>query len=556
MNAPLRWTMALIGVGALGFVAGQYLNFGRRSPPELSASPVIASSDPSTVNLPQATPGTTRRIPSTIRDILKLPGDFSQTTALYVLAASSDQTDIEQLLEEAKTIGRQSEGPAAASILYERFAEIDPEAAVAHMMRDDASFDANWLYGVFHSWARTDLDGAVAGALKLDDRNRQMAGIAIVRSRDDLPDRERAKLGSRMELRVALRDPLSSDLRSPKAAERAWQDAAAIADRDSRLGELYRLTEDWARQDPQSAIRAIETLARRGERDQLIQVALNAWAARDSRAALEWIQARPPSLQRTQLLANAFTSLAIREPVAALEKVNQLPAAEKQQVLPQVLMNWAGVDPIAAAQWVEKQPDTPSSRELTSMIASAYAQRDPEDALRWAASLPSEQGQVLMSQVIQHVSQDDPERASVMVSKMDEGIHRNNAIGAVAQMWAQSDPRAALAWLSRQSDTDATPDIYGMIFGQWATYDADAAVSQLSFMLDADSRNGAARGILENAYLESRLLDEVFQRLEGGEARRAAASVIYYRLREEDPRRAERYRIEAEMPPDESIVVN
>ena len=38
------------------------------------------------------------------------------------------------------------------------------------MMRREAGLDTNWLYAVFHGWARTDLDGALASASKLDDR--------------------------------------------------------------------------------------------------------------------------------------------------------------------------------------------------------------------------------------------------------------------------------------------------------------------------------------------------------------------------------------------------
>ena len=264
MNLPLRWTLALTAVGVLGFAAGRYLDRDSHSPPDPVTLPVVASAGSPPSSSLQTTRGLPRQVPGSIREILKLPGDFAQTTALYVLAASKDQAGIERLLEEAKTIDRRSEGRAAASILYERYAEIDPKAALEHMMRGDAGFDPSWLYGVFHSWARTDLDAAVAGASKLDDRSRQMAGVAIVRSRDDLTAEKRDELGSKMELQVAVRDPSSFDLRSPKAAARAWQSAVAITDREARMGELYRLTENWARQDPRAAIRAIESLESRG----------------------------------------------------------------------------------------------------------------------------------------------------------------------------------------------------------------------------------------------------------------------------------------------------
>ncbi|MGH8243877.1 MAG: hypothetical protein ACRETY_11080, partial [Steroidobacteraceae bacterium] len=123
-----------------------------------------------------------------------------------MLAANSDRKGIERLLDEAETMDRESERRATATILYQRYAELDPAAAVEYMKKREAGLDTNWLYAIFHSWARTDLDGALASASKLDDRARQAAGTAIVRSRDDLPDKEREALRSGMKLYVAVRD--------------------------------------------------------------------------------------------------------------------------------------------------------------------------------------------------------------------------------------------------------------------------------------------------------------------------------------------------------------
>ena len=55
------------------------------------------------------------------------------------------------------------------------------------------------------------------------------------------------------------------------------------------------------------------------------------------------------------------------------------------------------------------------------------------------------------------------------------------------------------------------------------------------------------------------MIDEVFQRLEGTEAKRAAALVVYYRLKGGIPGGLERYRIEAgivDERPDQSVIVN
>ena len=534
--------MALAVVGALGFAAGWYLS--NRSPvlAHTMPFPVFAPSGPASVDERVTADADGRQVPATLHEILKLPGDFTQSAALYVLAANSDRKGIERLLKESESIDRGSERRAAASILYQRYAELDPAAAVEHMTSSDDGFDPSWLYTVFYSWARTDLDGAIASAAKLDDQQRQMVGTAIVRSRDDLSASEREALGTKLDVQVAVQDPSMDGLRSPEAAERAWQSALATGDRDARQAQLYSVAHQWARQDPHAAIRAIESLQSRSEREQLLQHAVDAWAEKNPREAVEWVLERPPSFQRSELLMHTLSSLVTKEPSTAMAMMERLSTAERQQILPMLVSNWAIIDPHSAAEWAEKQDDPQLRNQALMMVAIALAERDPEEALRWAARVSGEQNQEILGQVLQQIAQNDPERASRMVGQMSEGPQRANTIAAIAQNWARWEPQEALAWVSKLPKSDTTADIYSVVYGQWAIYDTGAALSQLSFMLDTDNRNAAIRGILENAPLEPDLADRLYQRLEGSEAKRHAAVQIYYRLRESDPRSAERYR--------------
>jgi hypothetical protein len=413
------------------------------------------------------------------------------------------------------------------------------------MMRGDSGFDPNWLYGVFHSWARTDLEAALKGASKLDDRSRQMAGMAIVRSRDDLPLDEREAMGSKLNLQVSVREPTASDLRSPKAAERAWQSALAMGDRETRERELYHLARHWGQQDPQAAIRAIESLRDRNQRDQLLQISIHAWAEKDARQAADWTLERPPSQQRSELLSGVLGVLVTKEPAVAMAMMERLRPAERQQVMPQVLMNWASRDPRAVAAWIEKQEDKQMYVPALSMIASEFAGRDPEAALQWASTLSGEESQMVMAQVIQQIALNDPERATGLVGQMEEGPYRNSAMSDIAQALAQSDPRAALSWVAKHSHAASAPELYQSVFTQWALYDPDGAVSQLNFILEPDIRNAAIMGILGTHYLDSDLVGTLYQRIEGAEARTLAAGKIYYQLREIDPQAAERYRVQA-----------
>src|SRR5262245_28983243 len=123
---------------ALGFVAIALAAFwlGRTSV-SLAEAPVAtatASADAQVVLAPpQAMPGDEPR-PSTLVDILRLPGDFAQTTALYALIANADEKMLARLLDEAAQLEPFSQREAATSILYQRFVDIDPSAATAHVL--------------------------------------------------------------------------------------------------------------------------------------------------------------------------------------------------------------------------------------------------------------------------------------------------------------------------------------------------------------------------------------------------------------------------------------
>ena len=225
--------------------------------------------------------------------------------------------------------------------------------------------------------------------------------------------------------------------------------------------------------------------------------------------------------------------------------IERLRPAERQQVMPQVLLNWASRDPRAVAAWIEKQDDKQMYVPALSIVASEFAGRDSEAALQWASTLSGEESQMAMAQVIQQIALNDPERATTLVGQMEEGPYRDSAMSDIAQALAQSDPRAALSWVAKNSHTTSAPESYQSVFTQWALYDTEGAVSQLNFILGPDTRNAAIMGILGTHYLDPYLVGTLYQRIEGAEARTLAAGQIYYQLRETDPQAAERYRIQA-----------
>jgi hypothetical protein len=110
----------------------------------------------------------------------------------------------------------------------------------------------------------------------------------------------------------------------------------------------------------------------------------------------------------------------------------------------------------------------------------------------------------------------------------------------VAASWARRDPAAAALWAARLPATPNRPTIVGSVFRQWAMYDAAAATQQLSLLSDPALRDSASAALLGTDYLEPPLVLQLYDRIESKDAKRQAASWLYYRFRESDPELAER----------------
>ena len=346
--------LALLAVAAIGFATGRYFDRDAVERAKVltvrNAVPVSAESAQSPAASVQALP----QVPGALAEIMRLHGDFAQTTALYVLASSQDRAGIERLLDEAASIRQASERRAASSILYQRYAELDPEAAVAHIMDRDADFDPTWLYGVFHTWAREDLAGAVAHSKTLDQRSRAMGGAAILRSRDDLPQADREALAAQLDVQVVQQESSAIDIRTPEAAQRSWRAALATENRESRSMKLHSMVQAWTMEDPQAAMRAIESLEDPQLREGLLYVGVQGWAEKEPRQAVNWVLARPRSQVRMQLLTAGLSSFVMKDPSAAMDMAEELPSAERLQVLPSMFANWASIDARSAAARAER----------------------------------------------------------------------------------------------------------------------------------------------------------------------------------------------------------
>jgi hypothetical protein len=160
---------------------------------------------------------------------------------------------------------------------------------------------------------------------------------------------------------------------------------------------------------------------------------------------------------------------------------------ERDKRLVQVAWNAMELDPELAREALESlMPESPDRIALIQHFAMRMADANPEEALKWAATLESEREaaaarvrialvladadparganllsefglanrefEVAVVQVLQRWTNKSPQDAAAWVAVFPSGEFRKAGVETVASGWLGSNPQAAFAWLSSLSD--------------------------------------------------------------------------------------------------------
>ena len=478
MATWMRYALALlIGIG-IGYLASRFVEdevFVPRSSPPAQHELVSSNVTPAA---PAQAPE--RNAPANLADIMLITSDYSQTAALYNLAAGASRGQLEGLLEEASGMSQDSERKAASAILYERYAELDPEAAIEYILSQPDVYTNQWLSRVFHAWSRHDLPSAVNRASELDRYQKSVAGSAILNTRDDLSSSERREIAGQLGIHAMMRQ-LESQRQiamTDRDPESAWRNALNVENLQLRTQNLYTVAAIWANIDPVAAMNAVSLLDQVSLRNSVQARILQRWGQRSPQEAFAWAFSQAPSNRRARLLATALGALAITEPLDAMNLAESLSGNERSEALSQILGGWAATDPRSAADWFESTGGTYKTKAVHN-VASSYAQKYPEEAFNWAISLPKKESGMATMTVLSIIGNSDAEYAARLVDRIPSRNDRNSAAQTVVQMWAQSDPAAAGAWIAGFADRNLQTQLYSSLLQQWSRHDPVAAVGYL-----------------------------------------------------------------------------
>ena len=266
----------------------------------------------------------------------------------------------------------------------------------------------------------------------------------------------------------------------------------------------------WGASNPTAAIAWARTLEE-GQQSGAIKKILEAAARRDVDQAIALAQAHAPELMKDGSLGDAIDSaLRKRDPERSARTIASLGNADKIKF---AALQWALKDPGAAMRWAQELPDEKLRaealkgvwQEFTSKhpeeaaaqlsknsaaapfiadtgkdIARNLAEKDPQKAAQWAATLrqPEARKEAFSALGEYHAGKDGAD-AGQWLNTLPEGVDRESAIKGFVYRAKDNYPEEATAWATAIQDTDARRAALSTALGYWCRNDLLAALEWL-----------------------------------------------------------------------------
>jgi hypothetical protein len=178
--------------------------------------------------------------------------------------------------------------------------------------------------------------------------------------------------------------------------------------------------EQLLKADASAAMRLLEQISDRSQREQLLPILLKQWVKIDGTNAFHWAAQLPDPSERQIALRAGCLGLAESDPKVAIEIADRLFAGEQREVLLQAVGHqWAVQNLDDAMSWAKLRPPDESRDKLFLEMALVAAESAPEKGAQIAA---------------EHIS---------------PGTAQSTAALSVLNRWVQVDFTSAAAWVNQ-----------------------------------------------------------------------------------------------------------
>ncbi len=446
MKNPWIFPVATLFVGAVGgYISGKNTDSGGVSAQAATAPRTHSTNRPAGSASSEA-PKKSRA--GNLDQIVRMPGNSTRIQALMDFYAGLTQA---QLAEEASKLENlpMSERIMASFLLFGRWAEVDPTAAMA--FSSTMGFTGGFVRPtILQSWASVD----PANAAKYYAANpREFAMM-------DMMGGGRGPMGGQSASSIIA----SEWARQDPAAALAW--ASSLT--NGKTGALNSVVSEVAKTDPRKAAEMLGKMDPADRAGAYRSIATQ-YGAMDFSEAQTWIRTLPAD-EQAAALASAIGGLSSKDPAAAATQVTTMEAGDaKDRLIPDLVRDLARKDLQAAEDFLKAQTSEDAKSESMSKLMPALVAKNPVTALAYANSF--ETGPVRDSAVQSYLWSNNTGAPADLIKTAEtitDADDRNRAVGMTAMRWMREDEAAAKAYV--QASTTLPDDAKQRIIegkGMW-----------------------------------------------------------------------------------------
>ena len=387
---------------------------------------------------------------TTIEETMRLPSEFDQTEALYVIAGRANVRQLQGLIQQALRIKDLTDRRAALVILFMRLADLDPQLAVQSAEQLQNAIGGNIEWSIWRAWSRSNLEEALLAATQLQpysrkERAAQEMYFAHGVYNSDETDRIEEMLGIAPSRWARRHYAINLAMQSPGSAIEFVNSVRPETDQRYIASELGAY---MGNNYSQSALQYADSLRALSARKTYREAALRAVASASPRIILDRWLSDKAGRRGDDPIDTAFGQLAQNDFESARLYWEQIDDLEMKAKLSRVIVAHIGnEDPIAALEWAREAEAQGLKDVLVSAVAE-LAKIDPITALDAVQSLPrNKRWANLIGLVIGQLTDLDPQLAVTRIGELGDASTRMIANSHMLMRWAEVDTEAAVAYV-------------------------------------------------------------------------------------------------------------
>ena len=368
-------------------------------------------------------------IPTGVYELVFPKRTFERKVTIFSWVAALSDDEILSWLEQSTEPSWQV-SPAnrteLQTTLLQKLSTTAPDRAIDFALeRDNPQQTYSMSSTVFHVWANTDIDAAVARVKELNEQppfSNYLVGT-LLSARDDLPlERMReiaVELGDESSaFRSYFRNLVQGDLENPRET---WYEIINIANRESVQNTtgnaLSRVAVAWVQEKGLDVLdELVSSISTDSEYSSILHVIFNgvsedqpeeifdyimsnlgdrateivqrsritySWARKDPKGMLAKVSTLPPSRFRQSLLSTAVWRWAENNPRQLLDQIELVPPSERDGASSSAIRVLTRTSPTEAAKYVMQVSDKELQVQLARSFIQEWVYQDAESAKEW-----------------------------------------------------------------------------------------------------------------------------------------------------------------------------